>query len=59
MNKFAIHLDVVARVGLGAKVSAGFTVDGDPARRYQFVTMPTRSKTRRGKETIEAHSRDS
>jgi hypothetical protein len=27
VNKFAIHLDVVARDGLRAEVSAGFTVD--------------------------------
>ena len=55
VNKFAIHLDVVARVGLRAEVSAGFTVDSDPARRDQFVAMPARSETRSGKETIEAH----
>jgi hypothetical protein len=31
VNKFAIHLDVVARVGLGAKGSAGFTVNSNSA----------------------------
>jgi len=31
VNKFAIHLDVVARVGLGAEVGAGFTVNSNPA----------------------------
>jgi hypothetical protein len=48
MNEFAIHLDVVARVRLCAKVSAGFTVDGDPTCRDQFVAMPARSDTRSG-----------
>jgi hypothetical protein len=52
VNKFAIHLDVVALAGLGAEVSAGFTVDSDPARRDQFIAMPTRSDTRSGEEAI-------
>jgi hypothetical protein len=55
MNKFAIHLDVVAPAGLRAEVSAGFTVDSDPARRDQFIAMPTRSDTRSGEEAIQAH----
>jgi hypothetical protein len=48
-----------ALLHIPSQFCAGFTVDGDPARFYQFVTMPTRSKTRCGKETIEAHCRDS
>jgi hypothetical protein len=52
VNKFAIHLDVVAPAGLRAEVSAGFTVDSDPARRDQFIAMPTRSDTRSGEEAI-------
>jgi hypothetical protein len=52
MNKFAIHFDVIAPAWLRAEVNAGFTVDGDPARRDQFIAMPTRSDTRSGKETI-------
>jgi hypothetical protein len=52
VNKFAIHLNVVARVGLRAEVSTGFTVDSDAARRDQFITMPTRSDTRCGEETV-------
>ena len=52
VNKFAIHLDVVARVRLRAEVSASFTVDSDPARRDQFVAMPTRSDTGSGEEAI-------
>jgi hypothetical protein len=59
VNKFAIHLDVVARVGLRTEVSAGFTVDRDPARRDQFVAVPARSDARRGEETVQAHNRDS
>jgi len=54
-NKFAVHLDVVALAGLRAEVSAGFPVDSDPARRDQFIAMPTRSETRSGKNTIKAH----
>jgi hypothetical protein len=52
VNKFAIHLDVVAPAGLRTEVSAGFTVDSDPARRDQFIAMPTRSDTRSGEEAI-------
>ena len=52
MNKFAINLNVVAPAGLHAEISAGFTVDSDPARRDQFIAMPTRSDTRSGEETI-------
>ena len=52
VNKFAIHLDVVAPARLRAEVSAGFTVDSNPARRDQFIAMPTRSDTRSGKEAI-------
>jgi hypothetical protein len=55
LNKFAIHLDVVALAGLRAEVSAGFTVDSDPASRDQLITMPPRSDTRSGEETIKAH----
>jgi hypothetical protein len=55
VNKFAIHLDVVAPAGLRAEVSAGFTVDSDPARRDQFIAMPTRSDTSSGEEAIQAH----
>ena len=32
VNKFAIHFDMIALVGLRAEVSAGFTVDSDAAR---------------------------
>jgi hypothetical protein len=52
MNKFAIHLDVVARVGLCAEVSTRFTVDSDQSRRDQFIAVPARSDTGRGEETI-------
>jgi hypothetical protein len=52
MNKFAIHLDVVAHVGLRAEVSARFTVDSDQSRRDQFIAVPARSNARRGEETI-------
>jgi hypothetical protein len=52
MNKFAIHLNMVALAGLRAEVSAGFTVDSDPARLDQFIAMPTRSDTGGGEETI-------
>ena len=41
--------------GLRADVSAGLTVDSDPARRDQFIAMPTRSDTRSGEEAIKAH----
>jgi len=30
VNKFAIHLDVVAPAGLRAEVRAGFTIDSHP-----------------------------
>ena len=52
VNKFAIDLDVVALARLGAEVSASFTVDSDPARRDQFIAMPTRTDTRSGEEAI-------
>jgi hypothetical protein len=52
VNKFAIHLHVVARAWLRAEVSAGFAVNSDPARRDQFIAVPARSKPRRGEETI-------
>jgi hypothetical protein len=52
VNKFAIHLDVVACVGLRAEVGADLTVDSDPARGDQFIAMPTRSDTRSGEEAI-------
>ena len=56
MNKFAVHLDVVARVGLCTEVCAGSTVDGNAPRCDQFITMPARSDSGRGEETIKAHS---
>src|SRR5262245_54311680 len=56
VNKFAIHLDVVARAGLGAKVSAGFTINSNPAGSDQFIALPSRPETGRGEETIEAHN---
>ena len=59
MNKFAIHLDVVACVGLCTEVGAGFTVDSDLSRRDQFITVPARSNTGRGEKTVKAHNRDS
>ena len=59
VNKFAIHLDVVARVGFYAEVSASLTVDSDAALSDQFVTVPARSKTSCGKEPIKTHNRDS
>ena len=59
MNKFAVHLDMVAGVGLCAEVTAGFTVDRDTSGRNQFVAVPARSNTGRGKKTVEAHDRDS
>jgi hypothetical protein len=43
---------VVAPAGLRTEVSAGLTVDSDPARRDQFIAMPTRSDTRSGEEAI-------
>src|SRR4029434_10682898 len=52
VNKFAIHLDVVAPAGLRTEVSTGFTVDSDLARRDQFIAMATRSDTGPGEETI-------
>jgi hypothetical protein len=52
MNKFAIHLHMVARVRLRAEVGAGLTVDHDPASRDQFIAMPARSDTRSGEEAI-------
>jgi len=55
VNKFAIHLDVVAPAGLRAEVSAGFAVDSDLARCDQFIAMPARSDTRSGEEAIYAH----
>src|SRR6476619_7908386 len=55
VDTFAIPLDVVPPAGLRAEVSAGFTVDSDPARRDQFIAMPTRSDTRGGEEAIQAH----
>jgi hypothetical protein len=57
VNMFAVHLNVVALAGLRAEVSAGLTVDSDAARRNQFITMPARSDTGRGEETIKAHKR--
>jgi hypothetical protein len=58
-DKFAIDFDVVAPSGLRAEVSAGFTVDSDPALRDQFIAVPARSDTGRGEKTIQAHNRDS
>jgi hypothetical protein len=55
VNKFAIHLDVVAAARLRAEVGAGFTVDSDPARGDQFIAMPARSDTGSGEEAIKAH----
>jgi hypothetical protein len=52
VNKFAIHLDVVAPAGLRAEVSADFAVDSDLARCDQFIAMPARSDTRSGEEAI-------
>lgn len=51
-NKFAIHFDVVAPAGLRAEVSAGFTVNSDPARRDQSIAAPARSHAGRGEKTI-------
>jgi hypothetical protein len=55
VNKFAIHLHVVARVGLHAEVNTGFTVDSDPPGRDQFIAVPTRSDTGSGEEAVQAH----
>ncbi len=52
LNNLAIHLDVVAPVGLRAEVGAGFAVDSDLARCDQFIAMPTRSDTSSGEEAI-------
>ena len=55
VNHFAVYLHVVARVWLCAEVSTGFAVDRDLARCDQFIAMPPRSDTGRGKETIKTH----
>jgi hypothetical protein len=54
VNKFAIHLDVVASVGFCTEVSTNLTVDSDLPSRDQFIAMPPRSQTRGGEEAIKA-----
>ena len=58
VNEFAIDLDVVATAGLGAEISAGFTVYRDLAGCDQFIAMPARSDTRGRQEAIKAHDRE-
>jgi hypothetical protein len=48
VNKFPIHLDVIARIGLCAEVGADLTIDTDSAGGDQFIAMATRSDTRSG-----------
>jgi hypothetical protein len=52
MNKFAIHLDVVARARLSTEIGADLAVDGDTTRRNQLIAVPTRSDTGSGEEAI-------
>jgi len=59
VNKFAIDLDVVALVGLRAEVGASLAIDSNASRCDQFITVPARSDTGGGEETIQAHNRDS
>jgi hypothetical protein len=54
VDKFAIDFDVIAGVRLCAKVCADLTVDGDPARRDQVVTISPRTNTGSGEKTVEA-----
>jgi len=52
VNKFAIHLYVVANVRFCAEVSTGFTINSDLSRCDQLVAVPARSQTRSGEEAI-------
>jgi hypothetical protein len=52
INKFAIHLHVVTRAWLCAKVGADLTVDSDPARSDQSIAIPARSDTRGGEIAV-------
>jgi hypothetical protein len=58
-DQFAIHLNMVAHVGLCTKIRADAAVDRDATRRDQLIAMPARSDTGCGKKTIKAHNRDS
>jgi len=55
VDKFAVDFDMVAFARLGTEVGADLAVDRDAASGDQFVAMPPRTQTGRGKETIEAH----
>lgn len=54
VDKFAIDFYVIARVRLCAEVCADLTVDGDPARRDQVVTISPRTNTGSGEKTVQA-----
>ena len=56
-NKFAIHLDVVARAGLRAEIGADFALNGNPTCCDQFIALPARSDARSGEVAIEAQEK--
>ena len=55
-NDLATDFDVIFVGRFGAEISDHAAIDGHTSSRDQFITMPTRTNTRGGKETIEAHT---
>ncbi len=58
-NQFAIYFDMIAWLRLCAEICADRAVDRDSTRPDQFIATATRSHSRGGEETVEAHNRDS
>ena len=55
MNEFAVDFDVVAVGRLRAEIGADAAVNGDATGRNEFVAMPARTYSGRGKEPVQAH----
>src|SRR4051812_4092201 len=55
VDEFPVDLDVIALSGLRAEVSADLAVDHDAAGGDQFIAVPARTQTGRGKIAVEAH----
>jgi hypothetical protein len=55
MDKFAVHLHVIALAGLDAEVGARLSVEGDASGLDQLIAMTARADAGGGEETVKTH----
>jgi hypothetical protein len=55
VDQFAVNFDVIAFIGLSAKIGADLTVNCDPAGGDQFVAFTSGSNPGGGEKTIQPH----